>query len=196
MFLAWLSRKELKQTFLQESDKITVKVEAARSFEWLPLLCLLSLYLILFQWCALFAMNGFFYFAKGPEWVLGKNIHPTRCRKVEEIFFTSSALRVDICQKQRRGKLIAMSLFWSEEKQWKWHFLTLKTGSSGAQNENLRPVLKSGLWHGKLVSNLLTFGHWEVVFSLFLILYRAFPHFMYLRKFKFHKRQRTSPQNV
>ena len=38
MFLAWLSRKELKQTFLQESDKITVKVEAARSFEWLPLL--------------------------------------------------------------------------------------------------------------------------------------------------------------
>ena len=94
----WLSRKELKQTFLQKSDKITVKAEAARSFEWLPLLCLLSLYLILFQWCALFAMNGFFYFAKGPEWVLGKNIHPTRCRKVEEIFFTSSALRVDICQ--------------------------------------------------------------------------------------------------
>ena len=27
---------------------------------------------------------------------------------------------------------------------------------------------------GNVVSNLLTFGHWKVVFSLFLILYRAF----------------------
>ena len=29
-----------------------------------------------------------------------------------------------------------MSLFWSEEKQWKWPFLTLKMGTSGARNEN------------------------------------------------------------
>ena len=55
----------------------------------------------------------------------------------------------------------------------------------GAWNKNLRPVLISALWRGNVVSNLLTFGHWKVVFSLFLILYRAFPHLMYLRKFKF-----------
>ena len=36
-------------------------------------------------------------------------------------------------------------LFWSEEKLWKWLFLTLKTGTFGAWNENLRPFLKSGL---------------------------------------------------
>ena len=47
-----------------------------------------------------------------------------------------------------------------------------------------------------VVGNLLTFGHWKVVFLLFLILHRAFPHFMYLRKFKFRKRGRTSPQNI
>ena len=33
-------------------------------------------------------------------------------------------------------------------------FLTLKTGTCGARNENLRPVLKSCLWRGNLVSNL------------------------------------------
>ena len=65
-------------------------------------------------------------------------------------------------------------LFWSEEKQWKWLFLTLKTGTSGARNENLRPVLKFRLWRGYVVRNSLTFGYWKVVFSLFLILYRAF----------------------
>ena len=42
-------------------------------------------------------------------------------------------------------------LFWSEEKQWNWLFLILKTGASGARNENLRPVLKSGLWRGNMV---------------------------------------------
>ena len=47
-------------------------------------------------------------------------------------------------------------LFWSEEKQWKWLFLTLKTGTSGARNKNLRPVLISALWRGNVVSNLLT----------------------------------------
>ena len=35
-----------------------------------------------------------------------------------------------------------------------------------------------------------------MVFSRFLILNRAFSHFMYLRKFKFRKRGGTSPQNV
>ena len=33
-------------------------------------------------------------------------------------------------------------LFLSEEKQWKWLFLTLKTGTSGARTENMRPVPK------------------------------------------------------
>ena len=59
-------------------------------------------------------------------------------------------------------------LFWSEEKQWKWLFLTLKTGTSGAQDEIMRPVLKSGLWRGNMVRNLLTSGHRKVVFWLFL----------------------------
>ena len=53
-----------------------------------------------------------------------------------------------------------------------------QTGTSGARNENLRPVLKSGLRRGNVVSNLLAFGHWKVVFSLFLILFRAFSHFI------------------
>ena len=81
-------------------------------------------------------------------------------------------------------------LFWSEEKQWTGLFLTLKTGTSGARNENLRPVLKSGLWLVIVVSNLLTFDHWKVIFSLFLTLYRAFSHFTYLWKFKFGKRRK------
>ena len=40
-----------------------------------------------------------------------------------------------------------------------------------------------------MVSNLLTFGHWKVVFSLFLILNRAFLHFMYFTFYQFRKRQ-------
>ena len=68
-------------------------------------------------------------------------------------------------------------------------FLTLKTGTSGARNENLRPVLKLSLWRGNMVRNLLTVGHWKVVFLLFLILYRAFSHFLYLRKFNFPKEE-------
>ena len=56
------------------------------------------------------------------------------------------------------------------------------------KNENLRPVLKFGLWRGNMVSNLLTFGHWKVGFSLFLILNRAFSHFMYLTFCQFRKR--------
>ena len=46
-----------------------------------------------------------------------------------------------------------------------------------------------GLWRGNMVRNLLTFGHWEVVFSLFLILYRAFSHFMYPTFCQFRKRK-------
>ena len=45
-----------------------------------------------------------------------------------------------------------------------------QNGHFWCRNENLRPVLKSGLWFGNVVSNMLTFGHWKVVFSLFLIL--------------------------
>ena len=59
-------------------------------------------------------------------------------------------------------------------------FSSLQKRHSSARNENLRPVLKSGLWCGNMVKNLLTFGHLKVVFSLFLISYRAFSHFMYL----------------
>ena len=44
-----------------------------------------------------------------------------------------------------------------------------QTGTSVAQNVNLRPVLKSGLLGGNVGSNLLTFGNWIEVFSLFLI---------------------------
>ena len=40
-----------------------------------------------------------------------------------------------------------------------------------------------------MVSDLLTFGHWKVVFSLFLILHRAFSHFMYLTFCQFCKRK-------
>ena len=86
--------------------------------------------------------------------------------------------------------------FWEWEKATFTAFPHSRKGPSGAQNENLRPVLTLGLWRGYVVRNSLTFGHWKVVFSLFLILYRAFPHFMYLRKFKFRKRGRTSSQNV
>ena len=68
-------------------------------------------------------------------------------------------------------------------------FLTLKTGTSGAQNKNLRPVVKFRLWRGYVVRNSLTFGHWKVVFSIFLILYRAFSHFMYLTYCHFRKRK-------
>ena len=38
------------------------------------------------------------------------------------------------------------------------------------------------------------FWQFESGFLAVLILYRAFPHFMYLRKFKFRKRGRTSPK--
>ena len=79
--------------------------------------------------------------------------------------------------------------FWEWEKATFTAFPHSRKGTSSAWNENLRPVLKSGLWRGNLVSNLLTFGHWEVVFSLFLILFRAFSHFIYLRKFKFRKKK-------
>ena len=68
-------------------------------------------------------------------------------------------------------------------------WLFLKMGTSGARNQNLRPVLKSGLQRGNVVSNLLTFGHWNVVFLLFLILHRAFSHFMYLTFCQFRKRK-------
>ena len=60
-----------------------------------------------------------------------------------------------------------------------------------ARNKNLRPVLILALWRGNVVSNLLTFGHWKVVFSPFLILYRAFSHFMYLTFCQFCKRKRV-----
>ena len=40
-----------------------------------------------------------------------------------------------------------------------------------------------------LVNNLHTFCHWKVVFSLILILYRAFSHFMYLTFCQFCKRK-------
>ena len=61
--------------------------------------------------------------------------------------------------------------------------------TSGARNKNLRPVLILALWRGNVVSNLLPFGHCKVVFSLFLILHRAFSHFMYLTFCRFRKRK-------
>ena len=64
--------------------------------------------------------------------------------------------------------------FWEWEKATFTAFPHSRKGPSGAQNENLRPVLTLGLWRGYVVRNSLTFGHWKVVFSLFLILYRAF----------------------
>ena len=45
-----------------------------------------------------------------------------------------------------------------------------------------------------MVSDLLTFGHWKVVFSLFLILHRAFSHFMYLMFCQFRKRKMAQSQ--
>ena len=71
--------------------------------------------------------------------------------------------------------------FWEWEKATFTAFPHSRKGPSGAQNENLRPVLTLGLWRGYVVRNSLTFGHWKVVFSLFLILHRAFSHFMYLQ---------------
>ena len=48
------------------------------------------------------------------------------------------------------------------------HCETWIFSGTGARNENLRPVLKSGLWRGNMVRNLLTSGHRKVVFWLFL----------------------------
>jgi len=79
--------------------------------------------------------------------------------------------------------------FWEWEKATFTAFPHSRKGPSGAQNENLRPVLTLGLWRGNVVSNLLTFGHWKVVFLLFLILYRAFSHFMYLTFCQFCNRK-------
>ena len=45
------------------------------------------------------------------------------------------------------------------------------------------------LWRGNVVGDLLTFGHWKVVFSLFLILHRAFSHFVNLTFCQFRKRK-------
>ena len=86
--------------------------------------------------------------------------------------------------------------FESEKKLLSLPFFYFRKGTSGTRNENLRPVLKSGLWRCNVESNLLTFGYWKVVFSVFLILYRAFSHFVHLRKFRIRKRGRTSSQNV
>ena len=79
--------------------------------------------------------------------------------------------------------------FWEWEKATFTAFPHSRKGPSGAQNENLRPVLTLGLWRGYVVRNSLTFGHWKVVFSLFLILYRAFSHFMYPTFCQFRKRK-------
>ena len=68
--------------------------------------------------------------------------------------------------------------FWEWEKATFTAFPHFRKVTSGARNKNLRPVLILALWRGNVVSNLLTFGHWKVVFSLFLILHRAFSHFM------------------
>ena len=70
--------------------------------------------------------------------------------------------------------------FWEWEKATFTAFPHFRKVTSGARNKNLRPVLILALWRGNVVSDLLTFGHWKVVFSLFLILHRAFSHFMYL----------------
>ena len=86
--------------------------------------------------------------------------------------------------------------FWEWEKATFTAFPHFRKGTSSARSENLRPVLESGLWRGNVVSDLLTSEHCKVVFSPFLILYTVFSHFMYLRKFKFRKRGRTSPQSV
>ena len=67
----------------------------------------------------------------------------------------------------------------AESEQITYHVTT----SQSLYHKNLRPVLILALWRGNVVSNLLTFGHWKVVFSLFLILHWAFSHFMYLRSF-------------
>ena len=93
----------------------------------------------------------------------------------------------------------------AESEQITYHFTTsqslyrnrsqiLVSGTRSARFESekkksLRPVLISALWRGNVVSNLLTFGHWKVVFSLFLILHRAFSHFMYLTFCQFRKRK-------
>ena len=58
-------------------------------------------------------------------------------------------------------------LFWEWEKATFTAFPHFRQGTSGARSENLRPVLKSGLWRGNVVSNLLTSGHCKVVFSPF-----------------------------
>ena len=64
--------------------------------------------------------------------------------------------------------------FWEWEKATFTAFPHFRKVTSGAPNKNLRPVLKFRLWRGYVVRNSLTFGYWKVVFSLFLILYRAF----------------------
>ena len=50
--------------------------------------------------------------------------------------------------------------FWEWEKATFTAFPHFRKGTSGARNENPVPVLKSGLWHGNMVRNLFTFGHW------------------------------------
>ena len=79
--------------------------------------------------------------------------------------------------------------FWEWEKATFTAFPHFRKVTSGARNKNLRPVLISALWRGNVVSNLLTFSYWKVVFSLFLILHRAFSHFMYLTFCQFRKRK-------
>ena len=59
--------------------------------------------------------------------------------------------------------------FWEWEKATFTAFPHFRKVTSGAPNKNLRPVLKFRLWRGYVVRNSLTFGHWKVVFSLFLI---------------------------
>ena len=86
--------------------------------------------------------------------------------------------------------------FWEREKASFTVFPHFRTVTSGARNESLRPALKSGLWRGNVVGNLLTFGHLKVLFSLFLILEGAFPQFMYPRKFMFCKRKDTTTKCI
>ena len=79
--------------------------------------------------------------------------------------------------------------FWEWEKATFTAFPHFRKVTSGAPNKNLRPVLKFRLWRGYVVRNSLTFGYWKVVFSLFLILYRAFSHFMYMSNSSFAKEE-------
>ena len=100
-------------------------------------------------------------FVRKIKW--GKALY--KLRKGEKTTFESKQITYHVATSQTR--------FESEKANFTT-FPPFRKGTSGARKENLRPVLKPGLWRCNMLSNLLTLGHRKVVFSLFLILYRAF----------------------